>query len=162
MGLQFARALFPGRRILAVDVDTSKLEAALAAGADAVYNATDKGTARQVLKETGGGCGGAVDLVGSESAIGFASRVIKRAGKAVIVGLFGGTFFIPIPMFPLRSITLAGSMVGSPDQARAMLELVKSGAVAPIPLQERRLSQANQTLEDLRKGKVLGRVVLKP
>jgi len=162
MGLQFARALFPGRRILAVDVDTSKLEAALAAGADAAYDATDKGAAKQALKETGGGCGGAVDFVGSESAIGFASRVIKRGGKAVIVGLFGGTFSMPIPMFPLRSITLAGSMVGSPAQAKAMLELVKSGTVDPIPFQERPLSQANQTLDDLRKGTVLGRVVLRP
>ena len=162
MGLQFARVLFPGRRILAVDVDASKLEAALAAGADAVYDATDKGAARQVLKSTGGGCGGVVDFVGSESAIGFASRVIKRGGKAVIVGLFGGTLSIPIPMFPLRSITLTGSMVGSPAQARAMLELVKSGAVRPIPLQERPLSQAYRTLEDLREGRVLGRVVLRP
>ena len=162
MGLQFARALFPDQRIIGVDVDTAKLEAAMNAGADAVYDSSDKSAAKQLLKDTDGGCRGAVDFVGSEGSSGFASRAIKRGGKAVIVGLFGGTFSMPIPMFPLRSITLAGSMVGSPAQAKAMLELVKSGAVDPIPLQERPLAQANQTLNDLRDGKVLGRVVLRP
>ena len=162
MGLQFARALFAGRRIIGVDVDAAKLDAALAAGADAVYDSGDKTAAKQLLKDTGGGCAGAVDFVGSEGSIGFATRAIKRGGKAVIVGLFGGTFSIPIPMFPLRSITLAGSMVGSLAQTKAMLELVKSGAVDPIPLQERPLGQASQTLDDLRDGKVLGRVVLRP
>ena len=162
MGLQFARALFPARRIIAVDVDTGKLETALGAGADAVYNSAEKDAVKQLIKETGGGCRGAVDFVGSEASIGFATRAIRRAGKAVIVGLFGGTFSMPIPMFPLRSITLAGSLVGSLGQAKTMLELVKSGAVDPIPLQERTLAEANQTLDDLREGKVLGRVVLRP
>lgn len=162
MGLQFARALFAGRRIVGVDVDAAKLDAALAAGADAVYDSADKGAVKQLLKDTGGGCAGAVDFVGSEGSIGFATRAIKRGGKAVIVGLFGGTFSIPIPMFPLRSITLAGSMVGSLAQTNAMLELVKSGGVDPIPFQERPLQQASQTLDDLRDGKVLGRVVLRP
>ena len=162
MGIQFARALFPARRIIGVDVEATKLEAALEAGADAVYNSSEKDAVKTLIKESGGGCRGAVDFVGSEASIGFATRAIRRGGKAVIVGLFGGTFSMPIPMFALRSITLAGSMVGSLDQAKTMLELVNSGAVEPIPLQERALGQANQTLNDLRDGKVLGRVVLRP
>ena len=162
MGLQFARAMFPARRIIGVDVEPSKLDAALQAGADAVYDSSDPAAAKQLLKETGGGCSGAADFVGSEGSIAFATRAIKRGGKAVIVGLFGGTFTIPIPMFPLRSITLSGSMVGSLAQAKSMLELVKSGAVDPIPLQERPLAKANQTLDDLRAGNILGRVVLRP
>ena len=162
MGLQFARALFPDRRVIAVDVDSSKLAAAQKAGAHAVYDSSDKSAAKQLIKETDGGCHGVVDFVGSEASSGFTTRVIKRGGKAVIVGLFGGTLSIPIPMFPLRSITLAGSMVGSLSQATDMLELVKSGAVDPIPLQERPLSQASQSLTDLREGNVLGRVVLRP
>jgi D-arabinose 1-dehydrogenase-like Zn-dependent alcohol dehydrogenase len=41
-----------------------------------------------------------------------------------------------------------------------MLELVKSGAINPIPVEMRDMSQASQTLDDLREGKILGRVVL--
>ena len=162
MGLQLARALFPAQRIIAVDVDSSKLEAAENAGAHAVYDGSEKSSAKQLIKETDGGGRGVVDFVGSEASIGFTTRVIRRGGKGVIVGLFGGTLSIPIPMFPLRSITLTGSMVGSLAQATEMLELVKSGAVDPIPLQERPLVEANQSLTDLREGTVLGRVVLRP
>jgi len=78
----------------------------------------------------------------------------------VVVGLFGGHFGLPIPMFPLRELTIAGSYVGSLANAREMLELVRDGRVSPIPLQRRPLEQAEQTLDDLRNGRIVGRVVL--
>jgi len=43
-----------------------------------------------------------------------------------------------------------------------MMELVRAGKVDPIPVREVRLSSANQVLEDLKAGKVIGRVVLVP
>ena len=162
MGLQFARAMFTDGRIIAVDVDQSKLEAATRAGADAVYDSSGDGAAKQFIKDTAAGAAGAVDFVGAESSLNFATRVIKRGGRAVVVGLFGGRFSMPIPMFPLRSISLAGSFVGSLAEAKEMLELVKAGRVDPIPIVERPLAKAGQSLEDLRAGGVIGRVVLKP
>ena len=42
-----------------------------------------------------------------------------------------------------------------------MLNMVKDGRVRPIPIEERLLEQAGQTLDDLRDGKVMGRVVLR-
>ena len=56
---------------------------------------------------------------------------------------------------------MIGSYVGSLAETRALLELVKAGKIAPIPVQERPLDQANRTLDDLRAGTVLGRVVLR-
>jgi hypothetical protein len=38
----------------------------------------------------------------------------------------------------------------------------KAGKVAPIPVETRALDQADKSLNDLRDGKVIGRVVLKP
>jgi D-arabinose 1-dehydrogenase-like Zn-dependent alcohol dehydrogenase len=67
---------------------------------------------------------------------------------------------MPIPMFPLRAITLGGSYVGSLAETKEMLELVKAGKVSPIPIEKRPLDQAGRSLDDLRQGKVLGRVVL--
>ena len=55
-----------------------------------------------------------------------------------------------------------GSYVGSPLEAREMLALVKAGKVAPIPVELRPLTAAGRTLDDLRQGKVVGRVVLTP
>ena len=161
MGLQFARASFPAATIIGADVDEAKLQAATAAGADRVYDVTEQGAAKQLLKDTGGGAIGAVDFVGSESSSAFANRVVKKGGHVVIVGLFGGRFSMPIPMFPLRAISISGSYVGSLAETQAMLALVRAGKIAPIPIQTRPLDQANQTLTDLREGKIVGRVVLK-
>ena len=53
-------------------------------------------------------------------------------------------------------------MVGSLDDTREMMELVRAGKVDPIPYTKRPLSDANKTLDDLRDGKIVGRVVLTP
>ena len=159
MGLQCARALFPDTPINAVDVDDNKLQTALDNGATAAYNTNEQNAAKQLLKTTGGLLA-TVDFVGSESSLGFANRAVRKGGKVIIVGLFGGAFSMPIPLFPLRAISLIGSYVGTLSETRELLELAKTGRLQPIPIEKRPLSQANQTINDLRAGRVLGRAVL--
>jgi D-arabinose 1-dehydrogenase-like Zn-dependent alcohol dehydrogenase len=161
MGVQFAKALF-GKGPLAADIDDGKLEAAKKAGASAVYNTKSPDAAKQLMTDTGGGAYAVVDFVGSEKSFAFASQSVRRGGKIIIVGLFGGAMQMPLPMFPFRTISIGGSMVGSLDDTREMMELVRAGKVDPIPYQKRPLSQANATLDDLREGKITGRVVLTP
>ena len=160
MGLQFARALYGGD-VLAADIDPAKREAALKAGATEVFDPADPGTRKEVLKATGGATA-SVDFVGADSSLNFAHGVVRKGGAVVIAGLLGGKFSIPVPMFPLRALTIMGTYVGSLAEAHEMLDLVRAGKVAPIPIELRPLDQANQTLNDLRDGKVLGRVVLTP
>lgn len=69
---------------------------------------------------------------------------------------------MPIPMFPMRALTIGGSYVGSLAETHEMMDLVKAGKIDPIPVSERPLGQGSQALDDLRKGSVMGRVVLKP
>ena len=87
---------------------------------------------------------------------------MAKGGAAIVVGLFGGSFSMPVPMLPLRAITLMGSYVGSTAEAREMLDLVKAGKVAPIPVEKRPLSETSRSLDDLRAGKIVGRVVITP
>ena len=89
-------------------------------------------------------------------------RSVGRGGKIIIVGLIGGSMSMPVPMFPLRSLTITGSLVGSLAQFTDMMALVHAGKVNPIPIQTRPLDGAEQTLNDLRDGRLLGRVVLQP
>ena len=103
-----------------------------------------------------------IDFVGSESSFAFANQAVRRGGTAVIVGLFGGAMSMPLPMFPFRTISIGGSMVGSLDETKEMMELVRAGKVDPIPYTKRPLSAANAALEDLVNGKVTGRVILTP
>ncbi|MGH6872335.1 MAG: alcohol dehydrogenase [Rhizomicrobium sp.] len=161
MGVQFARALF-GKGPLVADIDDEKLAAAKKAGASATYNTKVDGEAKRLMAETGGGAYAVVDFVGSEKTFAFASQAVRRGGKVIIVGLFGGAMQMPLPMFPFRAISIGGSMVGSLPDTLEMMKLVREGKVDPVPVQKRPLSDANRTLDDLREGKIVGRVVLTP
>lgn len=160
MGLQFAKALF-GTAPIAVDIDPGKLDAAARAGAGLVLRANDPDALKQLMAATGGAYA-AIDFVGSEASLQFATSAVRKGGKVVIAGLFGGGFAMPIPMFPMRAISIAGTYVGTLGEANDMMALVKAGKVQPIPVATRPLSAASDTLNDLRSGKVLGRVVLQP
>lgn len=160
MGLQFAQGLFD-TEIYATDIDPQKREAALAAGATQVFDPAEDGIRKTVLKATGG-VAAAVDYVGAEATLNFAQGVVRKNGAVVVAGLMGGSFSLPVPMFPLRALSIVGTFVGSLNEAKEMLDLVRAGKVNPIPVDLRDLDQANAALDDLRAGHVLGRVVLTP
>jgi D-arabinose 1-dehydrogenase-like Zn-dependent alcohol dehydrogenase len=161
MGLQFAKTMFDAAPI-GVDVDENKLQAAMGSGAHAVYNPKDEEAIKQLMADTDGGVPAAVDFVGSEASLKFATSIVRKGGRVVVVGMFGGGFSMPIPMFPMRAITIGGSYVGSLDETKEMMELVQSGKIDPIPVEARPLDQATKSLDDLRNGSIMGRVVLKP
>ncbi len=160
MGLQFARAMFDAP-IIGVDVDQTKLDAAMQAGATQVINSRSDGALKKLLAETGGAYA-AVDFVGSEPSFGFAQGCVRKGGKVIVVGLFGGAFSMPIPLLPMRAISIGGSYVGSLGETKEMLELVKAGKIAPIPITRRPMADASKSLDDLREGRIVGRVVLDP
>jgi D-arabinose 1-dehydrogenase-like Zn-dependent alcohol dehydrogenase len=162
MGLQFARAMFPDKKIIGADIDPAKLDAAMAAGAHAVYNSKEADGLKQLKLDTGGGAAAAVDFVGSTPSLNFANGAIRHNGEIVVVGLFGGKFAAPIPSFPGRPFSIVGSYTGPLGETREMMELVRAGKIKPIPIETRPLNQADATLNQLREGKIVGRVVLTP
>jgi D-arabinose 1-dehydrogenase-like Zn-dependent alcohol dehydrogenase len=161
MGLSFALALFRHKPIVA-DIDAAKRETALKAGAAAAYDPADPAARKALFKATGGGVYGAVDFVGSDGSLAFASGALARGGKVVITGLLGGTYTTPIAMFPLRVFGIEGTMTGTLDEANEMMALARTGKIPPVPIIERPLSAAQTSLDDLRAGKIVGRVVLAP
>jgi propanol-preferring alcohol dehydrogenase len=160
-GLAIAREVLDAE-IWVADVDDAKLEAARAAGADRVVRSSEPGAVKEVASATGGGVAAAVDFVGAESSSRFGFDALARAGKLVVVGLFGGTFSAPLPFFPIQAVTVQGSYVGSPAEMGALMETVREGRIPPVPVAPRPLSRVNETLEDLRAGRIVGRVVLHP
>ncbi|MEJ1158535.1 alcohol dehydrogenase [Prosthecomicrobium sp. N25] len=160
MGLAFARTLFPHAPVVA-DVSAAKREAALAAGAASAWDPTDAEARRAFMKATGG-VWGAVDFAGAESSFAFAQGALRKGGKVVVAGLIGGSFSMPLPFLPMRAIAIEGSYVGRLDEAHEMIELVRGGKVPPLPIETRPLEAANAALDDLRAGRVMGRVVLTP
>ena len=161
MGIEFAKSLF-GKAPIAADIEDDRLDAANGAGVAALYNAGAPDAAKRLVADTNGGAYAVVDFVGSEQSFDFASHAIRRGGRIVLVGLFGGAMSMPLPMFPLRALTVTGSLVGTLAEAEEMMALVRARQIEPIPVATRPLALASRTLDDLRQGKIIGRVVLRP
>jgi alcohol dehydrogenase len=53
-------------------------------------------------------------------------------------------------------------MTGTLDEANEMMALARAGKIPPVPIIERPLAAAQASLDDLRQGRIVGRVVLTP
>ena len=69
---------------------------------------------------------------------------------------------LSLAMMPLKMASIKGSYVGTLDDLKEVIALVQAGKIAPIPIENRPLSAVNGALDDLKNGKYLGRVVLRP
>ena len=159
MGLQIAKAAFKCNPIV-VDVDEEKLRLALENGASAAINPMDEDAAAKVLEITGGNASVAIDFVGSEQSTAFGTNLLRKGGKYIIVGLYGGELKLPLPLIPILERGLQGSYTGSPEDMHELMKFVRSGKVDPIPVEKRPAREANKTLEDLKNGKIIGRAAL--
>jgi D-arabinose 1-dehydrogenase-like Zn-dependent alcohol dehydrogenase len=158
MGLALARVLY-GSAPYVADIDATKRDAALAAGAQAAFDPSDSG-ARKALLKASGGIYAAIDFAGSDTSLNFATGVLAKGGKVVVTGLIGGAFFTAVAMFPLKAMTIEGTTTGTLAEARELIDLVRAKNIGPPPIAERPLAQAQAALDDLRAGKIVGRVVL--
>ncbi len=159
MGLAMARALFREPPIV-VDIDPAKRQAALAAGAAQAFDPADAQARKSIMTATSGSVLAACDFVGSEKSLQFATGVLARGGKVVVSGLLGGMFSMPAAMFAIKAITIEGTLTGTLAEAHEVLELARAGKITPIATRDRPLEEAQAALDDLRAGRIVGRVVL--
>lgn len=148
------------KNILAVDIAPEKRQAAVEMGADTVLDPTRDDAREEIARITGNQLLGVVDTVGVPETARLSVDCLAKTGRYVIVGLHGGTFKMPLPFLPQKALTVRGSYVGSCNDLRDLIALVRTGAVKEIPVTSRPLSEASQTLDDLRAGRITGRVVL--
>ena len=101
-----------------------------------------------------------MDFVGSADTAQLALGALRKGGKLVLVGLFGGAIQLSIATTILRAITVQGSHLGSLAELKAVVALAREGKIKPIPIQTRPLSEVSRTLDELKVGSVVGRVVV--
>jgi D-arabinose 1-dehydrogenase-like Zn-dependent alcohol dehydrogenase len=159
--VNMARTLYDTGPVVA-DIDAAKRKAALDAGASAAIDPADPDVRKVLLKETGGGFSAGIDFVGAESSAGFGLSVLRKGGRIYVVGLFGGSIEIPLATLPIRVVSVIGAFTGSLPEFRELMALAREGRIKPIPIETRPLDAAQQSLDDLRAGRVRGRVVLTP
>jgi len=151
-----------GHSAVVVDIDPAKRDAAKKAGASAVIDGGAPDAAQQIITATKGGAWAVIDLVGSSATARLGLDSLTKAGKLIIVGLYGGEITLSLPPFPMRAISIQGSYTGSLTETAELIELVKRTGLPPVPVATRPLDDVNAVLSDLRAGKIIGRVVLTP
>lgn len=156
--VSLCRALY-GLGPIVADVEAAKRQAALDAGASAVVDAADPDARKRLLAETGG-IASVIDFVGAETSAAFGLSSLRKGGRMFVVGLFGGSIAVPLATLPGRAISMIGVFTGSLPEFRELMALAREGKMKPAPIETRPLDAAQQSLDDLRAGRVKGRVVL--
>jgi alcohol dehydrogenase/propanol-preferring alcohol dehydrogenase len=149
------------RNIISVDVSAEKREAALNAGATKAVDGSGEGVAKRIVEAAGGPVLAVIDLVNGTATARFAFEALRKGGKLIQVGLFGGELNVPLPLMPIRALTIQGSYVGNPKELRALVKLAQDGELQALPVATVPQSQAYEALMRLRDGKVHGRIVLR-
>lgn len=161
MAIEVLKAL-GAKGIIAVDIDAAKRDAAVSAGASAAIDAKAPDAAKQLVAATDGGAAMALDLVGATASVSLAIQSARRGAHIVVCGLMGGDITLSLPTIPLRPLCIEGSYVGTLSELRELVELARRGELKPIAVKRRPLAEVNQALDDLHRGKVVGRTVLVP
>ena len=157
VAVQYAKAM--GLHVAAVDVADDKLALAKRLGADLTANATTEDAVAKIVKETGGGAQGVLVTAVSNAAFGQAIAMTRRRGTVSLVGLPPGDFPAPIFDVVLKRITIRGSIVGTRHDLAEALAFAADGKVKAT-VSARRLEDINAIFQEMKDGKIDGRVVL--
>ncbi|MES2535721.1 MAG: alcohol dehydrogenase [Pseudomonadota bacterium] len=150
------------RGAIVIETDSAKRAAALDLGAIAAVDGADEAGLQKILELTDGGAAAAIDFVGSPQTMQTGLDLLRKGGSLIVVGMYGGELPLAIPSLVLRSLAIRGSYVGSLQEMRELVGLVRQSGLPPFPVTTRPLSEINQALNDLRAGKVIGRSVMQP
>lgn len=121
-------------RVIAVDLDQNRLDAALSLGADVALKADEVDVAEEVKKLTGGrGADVALEVVGATATIDTAIECLRKGGSLTIVGNLAPRVEMPLQKIVTRELTLYGSCA-SCGEYPACIELMRTGAIQVAPL----------------------------
>lgn len=143
------------KNVVACDIDDEKLAAAAKLGAKLTVNARSADAAQKLQ-----GIAGAIDFVGTPATAALGIAALRKGGRYVLVGLHGGELVHSLPPIAQRAIGIIGSYVGNLQELKEVVALAKKGKLKPMPVSTRPAADASHALEELKAGKVLGRVVL--
>ena len=149
------------QHIISVDVSDEKLAAAKAAGAHKVVNGSGADASARIIEAAGGPVLAIIDLVNGTASARAAFDSLRKGGKLIQVGLFGGELSLPLPIMAMRALTVQGSYVGNPKELRELVALAQAGTLHALPVEEVPQRDADAALQRLHHGKVTGRLVLR-
>lgn len=151
-----------GAGAIVVDPDEAKHQAALAAGADAVFTPKAEGWTAAVTEAAGGAIWAILDCVGSSQTVASGIEMLTKGGQLIQVGLYGGHVDLSTALMPLRARTYQGSYVGNLRELQELMQLVREQRLPGVPTTCVPLKNAFTALLALEQGQAVGRQVLDP
>jgi alcohol dehydrogenase, propanol-preferring len=148
-----------GAEVTAIDVSDAKLELARALGASDVLNVATTDVVKQLRRS--GGVHVALVSSGARAAYDMAFYCLRSTGILLVVGLPSENICFPPILMTAREIKIEASAVGTRQDLKEVLALAAAGKLH-CQVESRPLSEVNQVLDDLRRGRSTGRIVLIP
>ena len=116
-------------KIIAIDLDPSRLDMALKFGADYAIKSDEGETVEQVKNLTyGRGADMAFEVVGITATVNLAINAVRKGGKVGLVGNLSPKVELPLQAVVTRQLTLYGSCA-SAGEYPACLEMIANGRV---------------------------------
>ena len=159
IAIQYAKAM--GLRVAAVDVSEDKLELARTMGAEVVVNGAKTDPAAAIQEQIGGSHAAVVVAVATK-AFEQAISMVRPAGTVVYIGLPGGKadeIRTSIASITNWELSIRGSNVGTRQDLDESVDFAARGLVT-AKIRKARIEDINAILDDMRNGRLVGRVVL--
>ncbi|HML18501.1 MAG TPA: zinc-dependent alcohol dehydrogenase [Bryobacteraceae bacterium] len=155
LAVQIGRAM--GVHVGAIDVADDKLEFAKSLGAQWTVNATTEAVHKRVRSI--GGAHVALVTSASPAAYETALRCLRRGGTLAVVGMANEPFRVSAVSLISGETKIVASAVGTRDDLRELFAMVEKYPIR-CKIETRPLDQISQALEELKRGAVIGRIVL--
>ena len=158
LAIQWAKNVFKAH-VIAIDINDDKLASAKKVGADLTFNSKTEDSGAWVQDKIGGAHAAVVTAV-SQIAFDQAIGSVRAGARVVAVGLPKGAMEVSIVKVVLDGIEIAGSLVGTRQDLAEAFQLCAEGDVTPI-VATRKLEEVNDIIDEMKAGKIEGRMVVK-
>ena len=159
---QYAKAA--GLRVIGVDAGSSKKDFVMSCGAEAYIDITvTPDPVPEVQRITGhAGADGVIIAAGSPAAYKRSAEMLRAGGTMSCCGIAPdmAKMETPTATIVIKNLKIVGNLIGSAKEALDAVDFVRRGVVKP-KVQVRKFSELPQIYEELEKGQIEGRVVLK-
>ena len=157
-GIQIAKAF--GYKVIGVDIGLEKLEFIKKMGADFAVDVSD---AIKTVKKQFRGVNASIVFASKVAGFELGLKLLKPGGVLIPVGLpplSEGSFSVNPFSFILKGLHITGSLVGTIEEMRELIQLAADGKVKTHVGRIAKLSEINEVFEELEQGKLVGRAIL--
>ncbi|MGC8583347.1 MAG: zinc-binding dehydrogenase [Thermoproteus sp.] len=152
-----------GAKVIAIGRSERKLALARELGADYVINARSEDVVKKALEITGGrGVDVVYELVGVKETMDNSLKMLAKRGRLVLIGYWRDKLEANPLDLVVKEAVITASVGNTLEELIEAVRLVSEGKIKVVVDRVVGLSKINEELERLRRGEVVGRVVINP